>query len=74
MSYESPPLFLLLSSFFQDKDIDSLTKAIVKDNKVKVKDFFKFVLYAAEFFESFGNYLSFGSKKFIPELEPLKFE
>jgi dipeptidyl-peptidase III len=74
LSYESPPLFLLLQSFFQDKNLDQLTKDIVKTKKIEVTKFLHFVLYSAGIFENFSNYNNFGHKKFIPELEPADFE
>ena len=69
ISYESPPLFLLLSAYFQEKNIDHLSKAAVK-KKIPIKTFLNFVLYSAGVFENYSNYNSFGSKKFVPELEP----
>ena len=73
-SYESPPLFMLLSAFFQDKNLDQLTIDIRQSKKVDVKKFLHFVLYSSGVFENYSNYNNFGNKKFIPELEPAEFE
>jgi len=54
--------------------LDPLTKAVVKNGKVKTKDFLHFVLYSASVFENYSNYVNFGNKKFVPELEPQQFE
>jgi hypothetical protein len=36
-SYESPPLLMLLSAFFQDKNLDELTTDVRNGKKVGVK-------------------------------------
>lgn len=37
-------------------------------------DYKYFITYAAKFYANMGNYLSYGYKKFIPDLDPDKFE
>jgi len=78
ISYESPPLFILLSAYFQDKNVDSLVQSCVSPQKapghVGARTFTRFVLYAAGFFDNMSPYNSFGSKKFVPEISQAQFE
>ena len=75
MSYEAPPLFVLLQAFFSDKSTEELTKYIVNNKTGVSKDeFLKFKAYSASFFTTYGNYRQYGSKKFIPEVNSTVFK
>ena len=67
VSYEAPPIFVILQGYFQDKDIPALKKSALSYG-VKEDEFKAFLAYAAAFYNNMGNYNSFGSKKFIPEI------
>ena len=66
-SYEAPPLFVILHAFFQDKNYDQLEKQIIGKGITK-EELDQFYSYAAAFYQYLGNYHSFGSKKFVPEM------
>lgn len=74
ISYESPPLFLLFSAFWQDKNFDQIKDACVSKTatpgKVSTMTFGRFSMYTAGFFDNMSDYNSFGSKKFVPQMKP----
>lgn len=72
-SYESPPLYLIFSGFFQDGNYKELEEAIVGKKDITEQKYKQFLSYAAAFFQYMSNYHSFGSKKFIPEISPRDF-
>lgn len=69
VSYEAPAIFVLLHSFFQDNNYQKLKQKIVDGNTIKDSDFLAFKAYAAAFYQYMGNYHSFGSMKFRPNME-----
>jgi len=73
ISYEAPPLFVMLHAFFQDKNFIQLEKEIVDNKTVKSEDIRAFKAYAAAFYQYMGDYHSFGSKKFMPEMNSTTF-
>ena len=73
ISYEGPALFLMFHAFFQDKNHDELKRYVVNDLTITADDYKAFLAYAAAFYQNMGNYRSFGSMKFIPEMSPTKF-
>jgi dipeptidyl-peptidase-3 len=72
MSYESPALFSLFQSFFHNKDFESLRKAAL--DHVTEEDWKNFITYVAGFYGNMSNYISFGFKKFVPDVSPANFK
>ena len=68
VSYETPAIFLLFQTYFQEKDFHALelhaTAAGITSEAWK-----NFLAYAAGFYGNMGNYHSFGNNKFIPTPE-----
>lgn len=73
VSYEAPAIFVILHAFFQDNNYQKLKTAIVDGHAIKEADFMAFKAYAAAFYQYLGNYHSFGSMKFKPNLSENKF-
>lgn len=67
ISYESPALFLLFQSYFQEKDFHKLEVAALSAG-VSADEFKKFLAYVAGFYGNMSNYHSFGDMKFIPDV------
>lgn len=76
ISVESPAIFIILQSFFSSfKQIQNIkSKIIEKNNTITEEEINKFIEYSSKFYANVSNYLSFGKKKFIPELPKEKFE
>lgn len=75
ISYEAPALWVMFHAYFQDKNFDKLKVAAVNKKTGLSEDNFKsFMGYVAAFYQYMGNYHSFGSKKFIPELSTKQFK
>jgi dipeptidyl-peptidase-3 len=70
-SYESPAMFWILQLTFQEP-LENLKKKAL-DNGITEDEWKKIIVYCAAFFQNTGNYLSFGDKKFIPEVSEEKF-
>ena len=75
ISYEAPPLFVLLQTFFSDNSTYVLDDYIVtnKTGGIAKNDYLKFKAFAASFFTTNGNYHHYGSKKYIPEVNSTTF-
>ena len=73
ISYEGPAIFLMFHSFFQDKNHEELKRYIVNNKTITADDYKAFEAYVAAFYQNLGNYHSFGSMKFIPEMSSDKF-
>ena len=72
VSYESPVLFCLSQFLFANQNPKKL-KQNMKEKKIEEKDFSRFLAYFAGVLHNFGNYSSYGHKKFIPDLSPETF-
>ena len=73
VSYEAPAIFLILQSYFQNKNFDEL-KTLAGSKGVSATEHKQFLAYAAGFYNNMGNYKSFGSRKFVPEINEETFE
>jgi hypothetical protein len=76
ISYEAPPIWVILQTFFSDKSTYELDDYIVtnKTGGIAKSDYLKFKAYAASFFSTNGNYHHYGSKKYIPEVNSTTFK
>jgi len=71
-SYEAPALFYMLSKIFTIQSLDEI-KTICLSKGWSDEEWRMLTAYIAGFFQNCGNYLSFGDKKFIPEIPKEKF-
>ena len=76
ISIESPAIFIILQSFYSSyqpiQDIKS--KIIERNSNINEEEITKFIEYSSKFYSNISNYLSFGKKKFIPDISKEKFE
>jgi dipeptidyl-peptidase-3 len=72
MSYEAPALFCLFQAYFHGKDFEMLHEEAVKS--VSEEEWNHFITYVAGFYGNMSNYISFGFKKFVPDLSPESFK
>merc|ERR1712176_1018726 len=66
ISYESPPIFLILQAYFQQRDFLMLEEAAYKAG-VTEEEYKYFMAYCGGFYANMSNYHSFGALKFTPE-------
>jgi len=71
-SYESPALLVLLQLVYS-QSLSKLRQSALERN-VSEAEWRQMLAYSAAVFDNHGNYRSFGDTKFVPELEPEKFE
>ena len=69
VSYESPVIFCLAQFYFSGQSVDALRAAAAQTHP-DPQAFDHFLAYFAGFLGNLGNYISFGQKKFVPNLEP----
>jgi len=70
-SYESPGLFVLLRAIFSEGCESLKGKALAKG--ITEDEWTNLLVFSAAALQSIGNYVSFGDKKFIPNINPDKF-
>ena len=72
VSYESPVIFCLAQFYFSGQSVGDL-RAAAEACGLSDRAFDHYVAYFAGFLGSLGNYISFGNKKFVPNLTPDEF-
>ncbi|OQV25422.1 Dipeptidyl peptidase 3 [Hypsibius exemplaris] len=73
-SAESPLIFLLLQNLFRSQEISALKRTATEACKFQQEDWDSLLVYVAAFYDNFGNYFTYGMKKFVPRVSSSKLE
>lgn len=73
-SYESPALLFLATKIFIFESIEGVKTRLVKFGGWTNEEWEDLLLYFCAFYHNCGNYLTSGSKKFIPRVSRAKFD
>jgi len=72
ISYESAPLMVLFQAYFQSRDFYTLRKKAL-ERGITAEEWANFIAYVGGFYGNMSNYHSFGGLKFVPDLDPTRF-
>jgi dipeptidyl-peptidase-3 len=72
-SYESPVLCYIFGKIFTMEDYDALKMRTLENKLLTNDEWEKLIAYIAGVFNNCGNYLSYGDKKFLPEISDEQF-